>query len=759
MDRVILPLLSILLLFLLLCSHSSLGLNLKNVACNCTLEPTTETRKQFNETIDETTTLFYLRLNFLNTTFNTTEFAYLKNTSNVIDPLLWVLAVGKNGKVLLRSSFDFIHMSLGSLGLYGIRSLNLDIITPACFTGDMSDDEKLCAIADMIIGLTTDAVNFFHEKNGDMVLQLENFNVCLERQSDERRYVVTDTGRTETLLGRLSRSGHGVLQFTAEYSCLPANDIMVSTILPRGRAHYWLPWLFNVVKILVILFSPYLFFAFFDWKNPPKNGKIRLDTRPYPFGFFHFAFYSTFVKNDCVYNLCSLSCWLRHIFMSIFMIFLCCLQFIPYLYIDRNNFVLREKAAERMGVWKFGGRNFALTYISIAALLVNIILFNVLKIRRLESLEGKDSNLKKIGISYITSELIFTQADDKEIISTICPESSGSVFEHTPNIHDIWNILAVLKMLHNGKKSRMVKILLTPITVAYWIGQTIPLIYYTNVVLAVILSVVHNKFCNKKDTEFDNENIALRQKGRVEGSSKEIQQTVTVKDIILLYLKLVPFCFVFFFVTAPVFFQLFVTCTFLVDMISYTFLGVLVNAKDLVSNLLVILGVVWFVVQTVTGYSNTYVDLFHKIITISESVGSKAVSHDEDGVPEIDIKFFFHIAYKIKPWKQELFFVYLQLVSAGIFFFLGYWILQYATDIKDLQGQSQLVGAVVIGGLLPLAKVLNEPPATAKCKEEAEERRLQQLIAKFEEERKEDCSVEQNEDPVKSSVEVREVSV
>ena len=764
MERAILPVLSILLLF---CSYPSFSLNFEELACGCMLEPTLETKKQFNEIIDETTTFVYLRLNFLNTTFNSTEFAYLKNTFDVIDPLLWVLAVGKNGKELLRSSFDFIHMSLGSLGAYGIKSLNLDIINSQCFTSDIPDDEKLCAIVNMLNRLSINAVNFLHGKKGDMVFQLENVNICLEKQSGDRRFVVTDTGRTETLVHRLSESGHGVLQFTAQYSCLPVNDIMISTIIPRGRQHWWLPWLLNAVVILVILFSPYIFFAFFDWEKPPRNGKIRLDTRPYPFGFFHFVFYSTFVKSGCAYNLCSLSCCLRHIFFSIFMIFLCCLQFIPYLYVHRKNYTLRQMAAERMGVWKFDGRNVALTYISIAVLLVNIILFNVLKfyIRRLEFNKGNPKrtnvNFKKIGKSYITAELIFTEAADKDIIAIICPKFRGNVFEHTPKVHDIWNIILVLKMLHNGKKSRIVKILLTPITVAYWIGQSIPLIYYTNVVLAVILSLVHNKFSNKKKAGFDDENIALRQKGRVEesskaGSSNRMQQTV--EDVVLLYLQLVPFCFVFAFVTIPVFFQLFVTCSFLADVLGYTFIGVLVNAKYVVPELVIVLGVAWFLVQTVTGYSDTYANLFYKIIKLSEAQNSKALSHDTDGVPQIDLKFFFRIAYQVKPWKRGLFFVYLQLVSAGIFFILGYWLLQYVTGFKDLEGLSQLLGAVVIGGLLPIAKLIAEPPATVKCKDKAEKRQLQQLILMFEE-TKENCGIEHVEDPAKSSVEIGEVSV
>ena len=380
------------------------------------------------------------------------------------------------------------------------------------------------------------------------------------------------------------------------------------------------------------------------------------------------------------------------------------------------------------------------------------------------NLERKDSNLKKIGKSYLTTELIFTQFCDKDIVAAICPENSGNVFEHTPNIHDIWNILLVLKILYNGKKSRMVKILLTPIILAYWIGQTIPLIYYTNVVLAVILSLVHNKFSKnmkKEKAAFDNENIALRQEGRVEESSKafsskEIQQTV--KDVVLLYLKLVPFCFVFVFVTVPVFFQLFVTCSFLLDVIEYTFIGVVVNAKHIVYGLLIILGVPWFLIQTVTGYSNTYAHLFYKIIKISEYQVSRALSHDTDGVPQIDLKFFFRVAYHIKPWKKELLFVYLELASAGIFFLFGFWLFQYVNGLNDLQGPSQLLGAVVIGGFLPIAKLIAQPPAMVKCKDKAEKRQLQQLIAKLEE-TEEDCSMEQHEDPMKSSVEVGEIFV
>ena len=115
---------------------------------------------------------------------------------------------------------------------------------------------------------------------------------------------------------------------------------------------------------------------------------------------------------------------------------------------------------------------------------------------------------------------------------------------------------------------------------------------------------------------------------------------------------------------------MFIACSYLIEVIGYTLVGVVVNAKAVVSWIVFVLGVASFVVQTITGYSNTYVTLFYEIFDIAESVGSKAVSRDTDCVPQIDLNFFFRIAYKIKPRKPILYFVYLHLASAGVFFIL-----------------------------------------------------------------------------------------
>ena len=271
---------------------------------------------------------------------------------------------------------------------------------------------------------------------------------------------------------------------------------------------------------------------------------------------------------------------------------------------------------------------------------------------------------------------------------------------------------------------------MTPIILGYWIGQTIPLIYYTNVVLTVILSLAHNRFSNKK--KFDDENMVLCQVGGLNDVEQRLRRggesTQKVKDVFLLYLKLVPFYFVFVLVTIPVFFQMFIACSYLIEVIGYTLIGVVVNAKAVVSWMVFVLGVVFFVVQTVTGYSNTYVNLFYEIFEIAESVGSKAVSRDTDGVPQINLNFFFRIAYKLKPWKPILFFVYLHLASAWVFFLLGYLLLRYVDGLDDLIDQSKLFGAVVIGSLLPIAKLLTAAPATEKCAARAKKCKLEKLI-------------------------------
>ena len=90
---------------------------------DCALVPSVETSKIFNETIDDKIIFLYLKFNFMNATFNSTEFIPLRNTLNVIDSLTWVLAIGGNGELLLQSPFDCRYASLGALSASGVNGL------------------------------------------------------------------------------------------------------------------------------------------------------------------------------------------------------------------------------------------------------------------------------------------------------------------------------------------------------------------------------------------------------------------------------------------------------------------------------------------------------------------------------------------------------------------------------------------------------------------------------------------------------------
>ena len=707
-------------------------------ACNCSLEATNDTSIRFNENLTAKTRFLYLKLNFLDLEFNSTEFAYLQNTLDVVDPLTWVLSIGGNGRLLLQSPFDFRYVSLGTLSASGVSKMDIDIMTPGNYTDSNSDECKMYCIVELLYNLVFDAVEYFQSTTNSMLLPLSSFNVCLEKQSAEKRYVFRNKDeRTVNIFERLSESGHSILQSTVEYNCWVTNettgeiDLSNPVVIPRDRAIWWIRWLLNIVSTLIVLFLPYLFFTYFDWQNPPRDNKIRIDTRPYPFGFFHFVFYSTFGKCD----LCSLSCWLRYIFFFFLMTFLCCVQFLlPYLYVDQANYSLREQAAERLNVWTFDWADITPTCYSIAIILIMIISYNYLKIY-VASQQKKQNNITQfnsIGRSYLTTNWIFPEADDKDIVTEICPEKGADVFIDNPKI---WNLWKVLSKICNGKRSFCVKLFLMPLVVAYWIGQAIPLIYYTNIVIAVSIALALNKINSAKKYEnIDDHNLEHIGAGSIEENVQNKRQDI--KDVLLLYLLLgVPFLIVFFFMTSFVFFQMFIACSHLIEVVGYTLVGLIVNAKYVVSWIAFAIGIVIFLIQTVTGYSNSYVNLFYEIFDVSEAVASKLhhkiVSRDVDGVPQIDLTFFFHIAYKVKPWKPALFFIYVQLLSAAIFFLLGYLLLYYVdglSDLNNLRGQSELFGAAVIGGILPIAKLLTAPQATVKCKEKAKRCKLETLI-------------------------------
>ena len=80
--------------------------------------------------------------------------------------------------------------------------------------------------------------------------------------------------------------------------------------------------------------------------------------------------------------------------------------------------------------------------------------------------------------------------------------------------------------------------------------------------------------------------------------------------------------------------------------------------------------------------------------------------------------------------------------------------MQYVDGLNDLIDQSKLFGAVVIGGLLPIAKLLTSAPATAKCTDKAKKCKIEKLIKLYDGEQDE---IQANQvDPVEPPAEVEE---
>ncbi|XP_072163217.1 uncharacterized protein [Diadema setosum] len=184
--------------------------------------------------------------------FNST-FTMYSNSSYVVDPLTWVLAVDGKGKLLLTYPFDFEQLSLGTLS-YGVFHMNLTVAVPhnGCF--QKGDDGIKRQIVALLVSELVQSVN-------DIRMNAEKESlVCFERQLTSEEFDLTG-------VYAIPLCTYYVFQGSTAYDCWLTNSDHFDSEPMRVRKHGWLGAIL-AVGFLLAFFSP-LAASFFIRKNPP----------------------------------------------------------------------------------------------------------------------------------------------------------------------------------------------------------------------------------------------------------------------------------------------------------------------------------------------------------------------------------------------------------------------------------------------------------------------------------------------------------
>ena len=117
---------------------------------NCTLGATNNSLTDLKNVMARSPALVYITLNFTDLDFET-DTAYLNNTPNVVNPLVWALASKGKGTFLVSLTSNYLLTSLGTLS-HGVQYVHLDIETEECdIFLNVSDTAKFEAIATSLL--------------------------------------------------------------------------------------------------------------------------------------------------------------------------------------------------------------------------------------------------------------------------------------------------------------------------------------------------------------------------------------------------------------------------------------------------------------------------------------------------------------------------------------------------------------------------------------------------------------------------------
>ena len=235
---------------------------------NCTLAATNSSLTDLKNVMAKSPALVYITLNFTDLEFEM-DTAYLNNTPNVVNPLVWALASEGKGSFLAGLTSNYLLTSLGTLS-HGVHYVHLDIEMGGCNTFlHVSDTAKFEAIATSLLLWS------------DLACEKVASNTCKTNQVCQSYFGTYNSNNSmlRTITAVLRGAYYAILDFLyGKTHCWSmSNDALHKNELSATKSATSI--ITTVVTILFVFYGP-LLLQLFTVKNEPlcrrKNSDVWL---------------------------------------------------------------------------------------------------------------------------------------------------------------------------------------------------------------------------------------------------------------------------------------------------------------------------------------------------------------------------------------------------------------------------------------------------------------------------------------------------
>ena len=669
--------------------------------------------------VGKTETVFiYIKLNFLNTTFDHHRYQYLQNTTDVINAGYWVWSRGTKGRFLLGAPFDFKIISSGTLSI-GTEQTAIDIrILPenetSCFN-QSSDTLKLHAISKLLLNITNITENTSKDFNP--------IYVCLERQFDRLEWIVSST---------IFLSGlQAIVTSMSYYDCWETADKVEPFHVFK---YYWddkLRWCAAAVH----WYLPLILLHVILWKKPPRqvNGnqeRLPLDTDLIPIGPVYWMFHTQYQSSvDSVIRsklLVNVICrWMPIVCLLSFLPFLrpCVSLFMPeQLYLDRI-----EAYKSESELWSTPLKWTTLTF---AMTIVSIILFLMLAYdyvctsERLKELHFWDpvTLVKLILYDRLSTEDrlkdAFKHDHDKQNVSSLVSMYTRLVQSTTVAYHPVkfWrviqpdknsifvqSIIKVRGIIGQFKQRRSCSSLLSVIFTV----STFPFAFLLFLAIYIPLWLLVWCSISMPFVTIAFWPVYFRK-----------YQTKTIAYVIV-FVKYIMFLYVFF---VAGFLTTLVNIISLTEFISFTFIGMIVNSSDVLPYCSVIIVVFGYIVYNTAQLYDEYHQLYQTVFKLGLEIDKdkkfpkRVVEHDTDGTLTIETDLFLKIVERYKPvFRSYTIRAATRYLPIGVVAYTFWKVLKTIGTLNEFVHTVEIFSVVFITGSISSFAYLFRNPTLTAC--------------------------------------------
>ena len=654
---------------------------------------------------DEDLVAVYLKYNFTQDGLwdenSATSVAYLENEEflSYIDPLSFMVVSPGLGYLLLSLPFDYIPLSLSSLGMK-VATVTMDMSDmPNTVDFERLDDaDQLQVMYDLAQEMIVAATLMNSESSPvTSAITLTEYDVCTQKLDDRRAGYMY----IRRFVAAIMNNRYQLLQ--SVYDCRPYGLVDDVQIPDQYWFNKYLPLLFG---FLVFCFAP-LALAFFFRNNPPfedENGTTRITTlSDLPIGFKYTFMFSC--DNE----------WIRGLKVTLgllVLVFLSYLQPLVAYLSDNDDYNYRIQAAERMdsvGFWVYVGvmAGYYLLFLAIfLAYVFNILLSDQIGVRW-----ESDLDRKKLTFMKLPRELWVSQVD--------LPFTQSTIYFARKRM-----LMALDTRLWKHEFRRLWKWIKSRPNCKTWCIYTFGIFGYLILLVPYGLLFFVRLFFNSLPSFYITKQCLTDYKCKI---------PIGAIAIVLAALR----------VPAIVW--------YIITLFQCTFVGLVVNHQVVLPPLIIVSAILYFGVKIYNEIYQDYVDLTRNIISEvvtaqeekskpEEEHGSQSYNKDtnapkfymvENGMPAIELDLWYFIINNIRS-ANRFFVNFITFMLASTILAIEFQFLWFINEQHDLSNSMFPFATILLSLSFPLVfRMLTPAEATSERKRTDDIVRIKSLITEY----------------------------